>query len=152
MMKVEINTREQIQKFADSLIERGIDSSYFSFSNSETNFGFSSYLYVGPFKVRCSDHSVSTPHRILDEMHLHEITIDSHLDEIERHYFPERFEKIINLEFGSQQEANENKIMGLINSGIEFKYIQKDYRISTKGSHISMIAVKNKVVIEFIRK
>lgn len=139
-----------IEKLSEELKSSGV-TEFMSISKSETSFGASTYLYVGDtFKVRASDHSVGTS-RLLNELHVNDLSFNFIFQTIERYFFPERYEKVVSLEFGDSHEATEKKISSLIKNGVDFKYIEKDFKTSKKGNKISMIQVRNMEEINYIK-
>lgn len=140
------NIKQTIEMFAKE-VESVVGNVEMRISHSQTDFGQSSYLYVGPFKVRCSDHSTGI-HRIMSELNLCELTKQSILETIERYFFPERFKKVVTVEFGDAHEASQNKINGLKH---EYKVIEGNVRTSKKGQAISIIRVKNVEKTSFVK-
>ena len=140
-----MDVRTTIENFADE-VRTLVGNVEMSINHSETDFGKSSYLYVGPFKIRCSDHGVGTQ-RVFSELHLHDITKQSILDRIERYFFPDRFQEVESLTYGDVQLASENKIKGLT-----YEYKMLGYvRESSKGNKMYNIRVKNVRTTEFVR-
>jgi hypothetical protein len=141
--------KETIREFGKQLEKRGITD--FSYSDSQTDFGNSSYLMVGPFKVRASDHSVTSVGRIMDEIHLHPLTWNNSLNTIERYYYPNRFEKVTEYEYGGVHEVPSDTIESIImSSSFEIKIIDSDFRKTKKGRFMTKIQRKNVPTTSFI--
>jgi len=139
-----------LEKLVSKLEDVGIVADM-SISKSKTNFGYSTYLYVGPFKIRASDHSTGL-NRMMEEYPLFSHNFNEIFETVERYYFSERYEEIKSLEFGNEHEANDNKIKGLEVAGIEYEVVKPNIRKSKKGSNISIIRVRNQEKTTFVKK
>lgn len=144
----EMSPSEQIKRFRKDLVSLGITG--FQQSNSKTSFGESSYLYVGGFKVRASDHSVTNPGRILDECHIsHPLGYSKALKSIEYHYYPERFEEKKELVFGSAYLFPADKLEGV---KCEYQILDHEAKITKKGRVMMLIRMKNVENKTLVRK
>lgn len=148
-MKTVESIRQAIRSLGSDLINRGVPQSEINYSDSSTSFGNSSYLMVGTHKVRVSDHSVTAPRRIMNEWHLCEYTYNRIANEIERYFFPERFEKIVEMVYGDEIEFPFDKIQNEPNTTVvinECKYITK------RGRTMCTIVRQNIEQITYKRK
>jgi len=138
--------KEYIRKFGMELEKLNINN--FTYSDSSTLFGNSSYLMVAGFKVRASDHSVTSVTRIMNEMHLCEMTFEFYLSEIERFFFPESFCKVETIEFSNAFEFPKDKIQTI---NCEFKVIEDCSYVTKKGRVMSIISRKNVIKTSYNR-
>lgn len=137
------NPKHYIRKLGGELEKRRITN--FRYSDSSTDFGNSSYLITGDLgneelKVRTSDHSVGSPRRILNEIHLKTDNFEEVVEEVERFYYPERYNKIETLEWGKPLEIKKS---ALKNEKSDFEIIIDIKRISKRGDVISEIRRRN---------
>ena len=137
--------RQMAINFSNELSNLGINNSV---NHSSTSFGNSSYIIAGRFKVRCSDHSTGHQ-RMLEEYPLFEMTFNSILETIERHYYPERFKELSSLVFGDAHELCLNKVP--FDYPYEIEVLQKDIKVSQKGNVISIVRKKNVQIKTYIR-
>lgn len=140
------NPKEYIRVLGAKLELLGINN--FRYSDSETNFGKSSYLIAGPIKVRCSDHGISNIDRMKSEIPLFEFNFTKVVEEIERFYFPERYEKVITLAFGDAHFIGKDKLHTIRE---EIKIIEEVAFITKKGREMSKIARRNVEEVSYIR-
>lgn len=136
-----------IESFYNSLKSLNLDSFVDKVCHSSTDFGNSSYLYIGPYKVRVSDHSVKD-RRVLTELHLSDFNFNEVLEVIEKYFFPERFEQIETYEFGDVHERKESSLSALY---FDYKIISGSERLSKKGEKLVSVQIKNKKVVSFKR-
>jgi hypothetical protein len=141
------NIKQTIRDFGRQLESIGITN--FNYSDSVTSFGESSYLMVGPFKVRYSDHGVSSVDRIMSELHLCKLTWNMHLETIERYFFPERFEEVTTLEFGWSFEHPADM---LYKETFEYKIINPCVFVTKKGRVMVKMRRRNNIVKRYVRK
>lgn len=144
---------EKIRVFATHLEARGIVID--NIVDSKTDFGSSSYLYIEKdtlnIKVRASDHSVTSVYRVLNEYHINNVgnwIWESHLNEIERRVFPERFIEERNMVFGDAKDFPVDKLGNLKR---EYIIVKENYFISKKGRLFHQIRERNKEEVVYNR-
>lgn len=140
------NPQEYIRVLGAKLESLGIND--FSYADSETNFGKSSYLLADGLKVRCSDHSISNIDRMRSEIPLFCFNFTEVVEEIERFYFPERYKKITTLAFGDTHYFAKDKLHTIRD---EFKVIEDVAFVTKKGREMSKISKRNVEEINYIK-
>ena len=150
----EQEVRQLVRDLEIELTNRGIDADM-RIVDSTTDFGCSSYLYVGNrFKVRASDHSCGTK-RILEEICL--FSVNSVADELEYYYFPDRFETKKVLVFGCVHDRGLDTLVfenGKVftKNNIEVNVIDDSNWFTQKGREMVKIQLKNKEEVIIKRK
>lgn len=140
------NPKEYIRVLGAKLESLGIND--FRYSDSETNFGKSSYLLADGIKVRCSDHDISNIDRMRNEIRLFSFNFTEVVQEIERFYFPERYQKVTALVFGDAYYIGRDKLHTIQD---EFKIIEDVAFVTKKGREMSKIARRNVEEVSYIR-
>lgn len=140
------NPQEYIRVLGAKLESLGIND--FRYSDSETDFGKSSYLIADGLKVRCSDHSISNIGRMSSEIPLFSFNFTEVVQKIERFYFPERYQKITTLVFGDAHYIGKDKLHTIKD---DFKVIEDVAFITKKGREMSKIARRNVEKINYIK-
>ena len=140
------NPKEYIRVLGEKLEALGIND--FRYSDSQTNFGKSSYLLADGLKVRCSDHGISNADRMKNEIMLFGYNMTEVIEEIERFYFPSKYEKVATLVFGSNHFIGKDKLSSI---NCEFKVIKDVAFITKKGREMSEIVRKNVEKVSYIK-
>lgn len=138
--------KEIVSRFTTELDKLGLE---YSVAHSTTDFGNSSYIYVGKFKIRASDHSTGIG-RMLSEEPLFDLTFKQILEDVERHFFPERFEQVFEMKFGHPHFKTESQLLAL---PYEYEIVDPSQSfVSSKGNLMHYVHVKNDKITYFVRK
>ena len=140
------NPKEYIRVLGAKLESLGIND--FKYSDSETEFGKSSYLLADGLKVRCSDHDISNIDRMRSEIPLFSSNFEEVVQKIERFYFPDRYKKITTLVFGDAHYFAKDKLHTIQD---EFKVIEDVAFVTKKGREMSKIVRRNVEEVSYIR-